>query len=209
MTDALSTPERILEHARDLYVEAGMNGFSMRKVAARAGITATAIYRHFDSKEALLMAVVEAGFQRFGRYLLRGLEGRTPLERLERSGEGYLRFALEHPGYYRMMFLSSPGDFGFEALPRRSAERTSPTFQMLADRVRECQDSGAFGPGDPVTLAATIWTLSHGMVSLYLTGHLRAQLPDDESFTAFFLASRRRLIDGLRPAGSCVLARQS
>jgi AcrR family transcriptional regulator len=196
---APTTPERILEHARDLYVETGMNGFSMRKVAARAGLTATAIYRHFDSKEALLMAVVEAGFSRFGRYLWRALEGRTPLERLERSGEGFVRFALENPGYYRMMFLSSPRDFGFEKLPQRSAERTSPTFQMLTDRVRECQDGGDFAPGDPTAIAATIWSLSHGLVALYLTGHLRSQLPDEDSFAAFFQQARRRLVDGLRP----------
>ena len=69
------TRERIVEEARDLYLTAGLAGLSMRKVAERVGVTATALYRHFEDKQALLLAVVQAGFERFTTYLLRGLTG--------------------------------------------------------------------------------------------------------------------------------------
>ena len=192
-----STRDRILEEARDIYLESGMAGFSMRKVAARTGVTATAIYRHFDNKEALLVAVASAGFQLFGRYLFRGLEGKTSWDRLHLAGEGYLRFGLEHCGYYRVMFMSSAEDFGFDKMPADAAIRLAPTFQFLVDRVRECIEDHTFAPADPVEVAATIWSSVHGAMSLYLTGKLRPVIQTEDQFIDYYRASQLRLRDGL------------
>jgi AcrR family transcriptional regulator len=197
--DGSATRERILEEARDLFVAGGMNGFSMRKVAERVGVSATAIYRHFEGKETLLLAVVEAGFELFTSYLLRARSGATAAERLERSGEAYLRFALDHPGYYRVMFMSSREDFGFERLPAQSVARQTGAFGQVVARVGECQDAGLLRPGDPGELAVLLWSFSHGLASLYLGGHLRQRYPDPEAFVRFFLQARRQLLAGLAP----------
>lgn len=193
-----NTRDRILEAARDLYLESGMPGLSMRRVAARADITATAIYRHFENKEALLLAVAQAGFELFAQYLYRGLQGNTSVERLALTGDGYLRFALEHSGYYRVMFMSSAEDFGFATMPADAARRLAPTFQFLVDRVRECIDDGSLSGGDPVAIAATIWSSVHGGVSLYLTGKLRPIIDTEDEFVELFESSRQRLMEGLR-----------
>ena len=84
----MSTERHILDAARDLYLEQGLQGLPMRKVADTVGISATAIYRHFDNRETLVLAICEEGFRRFGEYLYRGLRGETPLERLVLSGQG-------------------------------------------------------------------------------------------------------------------------
>ncbi len=84
----MGTEHDILAAARDLYLTHGLTGFSMRKVADAVGISATAIYRHFDGREALILAVVDEGFRRFGTYLYRGLRGRTLSCR---GGEGHSR----------------------------------------------------------------------------------------------------------------------
>lgn len=194
-----STRDRILEHARDLFLEGGMSGFSMRRLAERVGVSATAIYRHFDDKEALLVAVVDAGYARFASYLMRGLDGATAAERLDRSGEGYARFAVEHPAYYRMMFMASRDDFGFDALPQQNVERQQRSFRMLIDRVRECQEERVLRAQEPAELALLIWSFSHGLASLYLSGHLRS-LGDADAFVRYFRAARRQLVEGLGPA---------
>ncbi len=129
----VSTRDRLVETGRDLFLEVGPSGFSLREVARRTGITAAAVYRHFDDREALLQAVCAEGFRVFGSYLLASLAKDKPLERLRAAGRQYLRFALERPRDYHVIFMSeAKGE-------RHERSETGPeTFQFLVDRVREC-----------------------------------------------------------------------
>lgn len=187
MTDART---RVLEAARALFLEGGAAAVTMRNVADRVGVTATALYRHFDNKDALVESVVASGFETFGSYLYRGLEGRTPEERLQRSGEGYLRFALEQPQMYRTIFMTPH--------PARTGKPSSPgsgaTFRFLVDRVRECIAAGTLKRGDPEELALTIWAHVHGLVALQLTG---ATGLTDAAFQKAYASSLQRLFSGL------------
>lgn len=193
------TRDRIVEEARDLYLTGGLSALSMRKVAERVGVSATALYRHFDDKESLLMAVVQAGFERFTSYLLRGLSGKTPAERLTLTGEGYLRFALENPSYYRIMFMSTREDLGYDRFPAQSREKLSSSFQLLVDRTRECQDAGRVRKGDPVELAVVIWSFCHGLVSLYLSGHMGPLDRKPAAFARFYATAQAEFLAGLAP----------
>ena len=62
-------PNAILRIARDVLATQGLDALSMRSVADKAGVSATAIYHHFDSKQALVEEVVSRGYGRFGDYL--------------------------------------------------------------------------------------------------------------------------------------------
>jgi AcrR family transcriptional regulator len=194
------TRERIVEEARDLYLTGGLTALSMRKVAERVGVSATALYRHFDDKEALLVAVVQAGFEKFTGYLLRGLAGKTPVERLSLTGDGYLSFALDNPSYYRIMFMASRQDIGYEELPAANRQTLRHSFQLLVDRVRECQDTGHVRAGDPQEIAVLIWSFVHGLVSLYLAGHMVGALDGKpDAFARFYRAAKADFLAGLRP----------
>ncbi|WP_428268001.1 TetR/AcrR family transcriptional regulator [Haliangium sp.] len=199
MADAPDTRSHLLACARDLYLEHGMSGFSMRKVAQRAGLSATAIYRHYDSKEALITAVTEEGFVQFANYLWRGLAGTTPLDRLRAAGEGYLRFGVEQSPYYRIIFMSAAEELGFECMPETLQRKAEPTFQFLVDRVRECIDAGDMVADDPVELAATIWAFSHGLVSLWLSGQMSSRFSSPDHYAVFYARAQERLLRGLRP----------
>ena len=189
------TRERVLASARQIYLREGLKGLSMRKVAAEVGVSATAIYRHFDSKEAMLIKLVEKGTQLFFQYLSRGLTGKTAQERLELSGMAYLDFALDHPGYYRILFMSSREDIGLEQLCEESSENFAPTFQYLVDRVRECMDDGVIAKGDADATALIIWAGCHGFVSLHLASHLPTLSP--EQLRGLYRSSNSSLLRGL------------
>lgn len=180
---------RVLEAARTLFLEGGGAAVTMRSVAERVGVTATALYRHFESKEALLEAVVGSGFETFGAYLYRALGGETPQERLRQSGEAYLRFALEQPQMYRTIFMT-PRAAGATAAARHAPS----TFRFLVDRVRECSAVGILKPGPPEEVALTIWAHVHGLVSLHIT---QATGQSDAEFVATYAASVDRLFTGL------------
>lgn len=190
---ASDTKGRLLEIGRDLYLDAGTDGFSLREVARRAKISAPAVYRHFDGKEALLAAVCNDGFRVFSSYLLQALEAKTPHERLRASARQYLRFGLENPRDYRFIFMSDIAGVG----DGRGAQHPA-TFQFLVDRVRECVDAGLLMKRDPSELATIIWANVHGLVSLRLAGHLD-RIGDDETFARFYLAAVDRVLAGLAP----------
>lgn len=186
-----STRDRLLDAARVHYLEVGPTRFSLREVARRVGLTAAATYRHFDGMEALLGAVCEEGFRVFAAYLMASLVEEDPIERLRAAGRQYLRFGLERPFDYRVIFMS-------EVPPDGALRPTSlpPTFQFLVDRVRECVDARRLRRADPEATAITIWAHVHGLVSLRLAGHL-ANAGDDAEFAARFERSVDDLLRGL------------
>jgi AcrR family transcriptional regulator len=194
--DRGDTKARLLGEARDLYLEVGLARFSLREVARRAGVSAAAVYRHFDDKEALLRDVCATGFHIFSSYLVRALAARTPKERLAATSEQYLRFAVEHPRDYRFIFMGAAEDFATLA-PADSSESAS-TFHFLVDRVRECMDTRVMHRGDPLGVAAFIWAHVHGVVSLRLSGHF-SNHGGGEEFARFYRTSVAQLMAGLAP----------
>lgn len=189
------TKARLLGHARDLYLSDGFARFSLREVARRAGVSAAAVYRHYDGKEALLREVCAGGFRIFYSYLMRALSGRTPRERMSRCATEYLRFGLENPRDYRFIFMSSVEDFA--ALAPGPGE-PDPTFQFLVDRVDECIRAKVILKAPPRDLAVVIWAHVHGLVSLRLSGHL-GSIGSDAAFAKMYERATNDLIDGLAP----------
>jgi AcrR family transcriptional regulator len=183
----------ILSRACEMFLADGPEGFSLRKLAASLDVTPPAIYRHFDSKEALLQAVVAEAFQTFGSYLYRALQGGTPAERLELTGLGYLTFALDQPRYYEVIHRSR-SLVSADTLPVEIAGHACATRQFMLDRVQECMAAGVLAPDDPEQVATSIWAISHGLVSLFLGGLLpvsRTEFPD------FFRSTTTRLLSGI------------
>ena len=188
-----SQRERILGAARDLYLEQGLKGLSMRKVASRIGVTATAIYRHFRNKEELIYHVIGEGFRLFGSYLYRALKGNTPRERFQRCGEAYLQFGLEKSKYYEVIFMS-PDLLGYLKIPPEIQRQAGATFQFLVNGVREGIEAGFLKKAEPEAIALTIWAQCHGLLSLYLSRKLEQ---DPKRFRKLYWASLERLFAGL------------
>jgi AcrR family transcriptional regulator len=158
--------------ARDVLLEHGLAGLSMRKVASALGLSATAIYRHYEDKDALVAAAVVEGFRTFATYLLDALEESTPLARFRRMLRRYFDFAREHSADYWLIFMTDCSGQGLPRLDEMSQREISGTFQLLQDRVSECQAAGHFRQGDPRAIAASIWSSVHGLAALFLTGQL-------------------------------------
>lgn len=200
---AEDTRAQLIRAARDLFLEGGVANFSLREVARRVGVSAAAVYRHFDGKEALVTAACTQGFEVFSSYLVRALRAPTPLDRLLATGDQYRLFALENPPDYRFIFMSSAGEIGHG--PRPDSKRTSTetltedaTFRFLVDRVRECIDASVLAKDSPEKLAVLIWAHVHGLVSLRLSGHLEP-VGDEAAFSELYRESVQRLLAGMAP----------
>jgi hypothetical protein len=141
----------------------------------------------------VLVEVVLTAYKRMSEYLYKALEGRTPAERFRLAGESYLRFALENPRLYDVLF-APPDRMGWEGLPAEIEDQACAVGQFWNDRVRECIDSGILRRGDPEDISVTLWTHAHGLVTLYLRGVLRI---DEPGFKQLYMSSSGRLLAGL------------
>jgi AcrR family transcriptional regulator len=185
--------EKILASACDLYLQEGLEGLSMRKLARRVGLTAPALYRYYESKEHVLADVLREAYRAFAQYLYRGLEGQTPEERLMRAGDGFLDFALEHPRWYRMIYMP-PERLGMVRVPDDIASQGCGVHQFWVDRLRECMATGLLRDDDPVQVGLTMWAHSHGLITLYYNGHFRT---DEKTFRQQYRTSGLRLLLGI------------
>ncbi len=185
--------DRILARACELYLTDGLDGFSMRKLAKQVGVTAPALYRHYDGREAVLADVVREAYRAFSRYIYRALTAPTPLERFFGAGEGYLDFVFEHPRWYSIIHTPAEA-LGMESMPDDIQAMGSAIHQFWIDRVRECMDAGILKGGDPAIASVTMWAHAHGMVQLYHQGRLRME---EDAFRAFFETSGARLMVGV------------
>jgi AcrR family transcriptional regulator len=181
----------IIEAARDLMAEGGLDRLSMRHVAERVGLSATALYHYFENKEALVRRVVEDAFRRFGSYLAAAAE-RHPegsVERLYALGEAYLRFAVENETYFRVLFsLQHPDPRTLEDLPHGGG------FNLLRESVAQAMEAGNIRAADPDLVSLYLWSVAHGIITIALAcrldecaGESVASLPSDpvEMYAAF------------------------
>lgn len=127
------TQTRILTAANAIHASAGEDNLSMRRIAARLGVTAPAIYHHFLNRDAILGSISDEGFDRLVRRLERLSRRHRPAQQCLDVLVAYREFALVEPHVFAIMFLARrprarqfPDDF---------AARRSAAFSLLADRV--------------------------------------------------------------------------
>lgn len=141
----------------------GLHGLSLRECARRAGVSHAAPYRHFADKDALLLAIAREGFERLvaaGRGAMQGRD--DPRARLDAYGIAYVRFAVEHPSHFRVMFTSE-------------LDEPDPDTQAAADRAFALLvDSAAevVGPEAAELAGVAFWTVPHGLAMLMLDGRM-------------------------------------
>lgn len=194
--------ENILQCACELFLTDGLDGFSMRKLARKVGVTAPALYRHFDSREALLHEVLGEAYRRLAGYLYRALEGAGPGDRLLMAVEAYAGFALDHPRLYDALH-ASPELVGLATLPEELESQGCAIGHFWNDRIRECIEAEILAGEDPKAVSVTMWAHAHGFISLHQRGLLdRDRELDREGFLELYRASFSRLMNGMRPRGA-------
>ncbi len=162
------TRSALLGAAAGLLEERGIEAVTLRAVGERADVSRQAPYKHFVDKEALLSVVAAGYFGRLGREMWRTAEeaGGEPYSRLRAMGEVYVRFALEGPHRYRLMF----GEKMQRSPHPEVHEEARALYEGFVGAVADCQEAGELPAGDPVRLAALIYATVHGAVDLALAG---------------------------------------
>lgn len=158
----------ILKAAGGLFLEHGYEHFSLRQVAEQIGYSPGTIYLYFRDKDDLLQAAVGEGFERFEQALRSAARDAADAgERLHRLTDAYVGFGLANPVLYRLMFMQRP-DFLIER-GEGLLEPKINAFAVLEDAVRTALAEGALPPGEVLSTADVLWSLTHGLVSLAIS----------------------------------------
>ncbi|MGB3789010.1 MAG: TetR/AcrR family transcriptional regulator [Phormidesmis sp.] len=164
--------QALLTAALNILQTNDVQSLSLREVAREAGVSHTAPYRHFEDKAALLAAISEEGFIKFGNYLQSAVDETPdqPIESLLATGVAYIQYALDHPTHFRIMFSHFPPD---EPVDSSLYQTSVSTFQILVDTITAGQTARVIRRDqDAEFLALGKWSLVHGIAMLLLDGML-------------------------------------
>lgn len=159
--------QRIVDAAATLFLQHGYAGASIRAIAGQIEYSPTTIYLYFADKDAIFHAVHQRGFRLFFESFQQVLkQGLAPYDKLVKLGEAYMRFAIEQPAYYELMFIEKGPMNAIQA--GEGWDDGLRSKEILHHIVRECMEAGYIGGDDLEANAFMIWSCVHGMASLYV-----------------------------------------
>jgi AcrR family transcriptional regulator len=157
-------PVALVASARQILDESGMQAVGLRETARRVGVSATAAYRHFTSKEDLLASVAAEGFRELRAAMEGATRGTNPLSR---AGLAYVEFAQQNRGLFRLMFG-----------PVLAERAKYPALQEATDGVEALLLQGVVDldqrPLDHNLAAMGAWGLVHGLSNLVVDDFIPA-----------------------------------
>ena len=162
----------LIEAAEAVIAERGVDNFSLREAARRAGVSPAAPAHHFRDARGLLTAVATAGFRRFGDALETADQGGDRATRIRAQGLAYVRFALAERSKFDLIWRYALID------------RTDPDYQAAGERAFSILDRAARGEGAPTpensndsAYAPSIacWAMVHGFARLAIDGVFGAE----------------------------------
>jgi len=158
-----SLREALLVAGRELLAERGPDAFSLSELARRVGVSTAAPYRHFADRDAIIDALADEGYVIFHAALREAVAAAAdPGDAVARIGVAYLRFAVEHPAVFQIMFRDREG---------RPAEYGPPSFQTFFEAVVLAQQEGYLADRYPAhSVARSIWATLHGAAVLDSAG---------------------------------------
>lgn len=187
--------EELLRTALHMVDTEGFDAITLRELTQRLGTSRSAVYRHFESKEALMKGVIEQGYAQLDELftpIFRD-KSRSVEERFDHMGRAYFQFAIEHPNLYRLLFGERYREEREGICDYRDETQATGLYALIGLLI-EAQEEGIISKGDPMIQAATIWASIHGFSSLLIDGHLMMS----DNLEEIYCYSQGVLLKGLR-----------
>jgi AcrR family transcriptional regulator len=166
---------RILEAARLVFFRDGFMAANLDEVAERAGVAKGTLYRYFENKADLYVAVLTENGAAFERKMRETLDpALSPAEQVRRISGFYFRHWMDHPAYFQIFWALANEPVIGELPPQVVAQVTAlweSCLRMLADVLERGVEERVFAPHDAWEVAHILWTLANGLIE---SEHARA-----------------------------------
>ncbi len=161
----------LVEAAEAVLTERGVEGFTLRECARRAGVSHAAPAHHFKDAKGLLTEVAALGFERLTEAERNARDDESdPKNRLLGTGIGYVRFAIEHPAQFQLMFQKGLVDHSNARLAAASSAAFQVFIQAYSELYGVTFPAGMHKDTDPSVMRE--WALVHGFATLVVQGQL-------------------------------------
>ena len=160
---------KMCDHALAAFAKHGVEGISLRGLAARLSCSRTTPYRYFKNKADILAALRQREFGRIADTLESAITpSQAPKEQLTSLCQTYLQFALNYPDSYRVMYtVSQPDLANYSDLEAEILRSSAPIRKVVNTAIH----AGVMH-GDPVNICYLLWSGLHGLISLHLSNML-------------------------------------
>lgn len=169
----------ILEASMKLFVDEGFENVTIRRIADLIEYSPTTVYLYFKDKDEIFYSLHDIGFEKMLEFNHNLESIQNPLLRLHKMGENYLRFGMENPEYYSLMFING------EPMKKLSElgcdwKLGDSALARLQATVAECMEKGYLAKGDSHLVSLSVWSFVHGLVSLAIRQRLEKFVPDEK-----------------------------
>jgi AcrR family transcriptional regulator len=176
LTDHADLKQAILEVSLQLGTELGEEGLTMRAIARRLGVSATALYQHFESKGAILRAIRFHGLDKLQAYLTPAFALLSPVDRIREHSLRYLTFARDNPWLYSVLLEGE--EIGWETMTADEQTLVLRSGLKMAETLEVGRAEGCFRADlDPRATPLMLWAALHGFALLLLRGRISADEP--------------------------------
>lgn len=183
--------DEIVRVSIQLGSELGEDGLTMRAIAARLGVSATALYQHFGSKAAILREIRCLGVRTLMEAQKPAFEESDPFERIAVLARRYVDFALANPWLYKVLFYEEEIDWS--DLDEEEREQVMAPLRQTRVAFQAGVEAGVFRTDlDLDSTALVLWASLHGLASLLINGRISEQhpsvpVPDVSAFVEGFI----------------------
>jgi AcrR family transcriptional regulator len=169
----------ILEAAERIFVAEGYEGATIRKIADEVGVSSTALYMHFQDKGCILLEICERTlrllYERNSEIAAKPLD---PVVRVKMMLEAYMRWGMEHPNAYQLVYSGRPQPAG--PWPEEARDLSTQCYESFCGVVREIGAAGRLRAGTADSAAQALWMSCHGVVALTASRPNFGWAPSDE-----------------------------
>ncbi len=160
---------KILNTAKDILIEQGINKLTMRAIAKKINYSPTTIYLYFKNKEKLTFHLLEYSFQ----ILVEALQKEdiktysNSIERLKAGLTIYIKNGLDNSNFYKIM-TGSILEFKNPEMTLKEGTMNEKSFSILQEGVELCIKNKELKPGDPFNIAKILWVAIHGITIIMI-----------------------------------------
>jgi AcrR family transcriptional regulator len=165
----------IIDSATQLFLQHGYDKTSIRNIADDIEYSPATIYLYFKDKDEIFYVIHENGFALLDKELRKNDVFVDPFERLRGIGRTYIKFAVENPDFYDLMFIMWAPLYQIKCEKQWKAGECA--FGYLVETIGHCLEQKMIKPADTFLLAISVWSFFHGMVSLHVRGRISSLVP--------------------------------
>lgn len=162
--------ETILSATLKLFSEDGYDNVSMRRIADEVEYSVGTLYLYFKDRDEIFFELHKLGFEIFYKRQLAVQDIKDPLQRLTEHSLSYIRFAIDQPLYYDLMFISRIPTKTIKKL--QDWDSGTRTYDILKLNISQAKNAGYLKGVDVEVAAFSLWSFIHGISSLFVRERL-------------------------------------